>query len=614
MPALTMPPRFLPHAATLLAAAFVLSSCSDLALEPDRVPDKLIVEPSDTLITQGDRAQLRVTVLDQDGQPFPVLPTWALPRWTASHPEALTIAPDGGLEALGGGEIQVEARLAGLVTRSTVRVNPDRVVLSAPTIYLAQAVQNRAGDVPMVAGRMALLRVFVTSEPSSFYQPRGRASFYLNGSLSYETALLPGSYLIPEVVDERRMERSFNALIPGDVLQPGVELVVELDVEGVVPLAPGSHMRFPAEGKTALDVQAVPPMVLTIVPTLLAQDPNEQIFTWTSGLNETSSAIRFTRSVLPIGDLDVVVHEPYTTSADLTTKEGWSQFLREISIMRVAEGSDGYYYGAVVLPAGSPYGGLGYVGAPASVGRPTESTLAHEIGHNVSLRHAPCGGVSSYDSGYPYSGGVIGVWGYGNLGGSGLGTLHDPDQYKDLMGYCSPRWISDYHFTKALAYRVEEESLLRPGGAPEPVLLLWGSVDRGVLQLEPVFALDAPPVLPAEPGPYQLEGVTEVGRRLFSLDFGLTEVSQGGGHFSFAVPMDPDDLGALHTVTLKGPEGAATIDRTTPTRPTTLVLDGATGQIRGILRDGTVPAALPAGLVVMVSDGLPTGGPEGGRE
>lgn len=282
--------------------------------------------------------------------------------------------------------------------------------------------------------------------------------------------------------------------------------------------------------------------------------------------------------------------------------------------MRVAEGSDGYYYGAVVLPAGSPYGGLGYVGAPASVGRPTESTLAHEIGHNVSLRHAPCGGVSSYDSGYPYSGGVIGVWGYGNLGGSGLGTLHDPDQYKDLMGYCSPRWISDYHFTKALAYRVEEESLLRPGGAPEPVLLLWGSVDRGVLQLEPAFALDAPPVLPAEPGPYQLEGVTEVGRRLFSLDFGLTEVSQGGGHFSFAVPMDPDDLGALHTVTLKGPEGAATIDRTTPTRPTTLVLDGATGQIRGILRDGTVPAALPAGLVVMVSDGLPTGGPEGGRE
>ncbi len=614
MPAPTMPSRFLPHAAAMLAAAFVLSACSDLALEPDRLPDKLIVEPSDTLITQGDRAQLRVTVLDQDGEPFPVLPTWAPPRWTASHPDALTIAPDGTLEALGGGEIQVEARLAGLTTRSKVRINPDRVILSAPTIYLAQAAQNRAGDVPMVAGRMALLRVFVTSEPGSFYQPMGRASFYLNGSQSYTTALLPGSYLIPEVVDERRMERSFNALIPGDVLQPGVELVVELDVETVVPLAPGSQMRFPAEGKTALDVQAVPPMVLTIVPTLLAQDPDEQIFYWTSGLNLSSSAIRFTRSVLPIGDLDVVVHEPYTTSADLTTKAGWSQFLREIRLLRVAEGSVGYYYGAVVLPAGSPYGGLGYVGAPASVGRPTESTLAHELGHNVSLRHAPCGGVSSYDANYPYSGGIIGVWGYANLGGSGLATVQDPEQYKDLMGYCSPRWISDYHFSKALAFRVEDEALLGPGGAPEPVLLLWGGVDRGVLQLEPAFALDAPPLLPAEPGPYRLEGLTEAGRTLFSLGFGLTEVSQGGGDFSFAVPMDPDDLGALDAVTLTGPEGVATIDRNTAMRSMALVRDGATGQIQGIFRDGTVPAALAAGSVVTMSDGIPTGGAEGRRE
>jgi len=614
MPASTIPRRPFPGAALILAATLALGSCSDLALEPDRVPEELIVEPSDTLITQGDRAQLRVTVLDQDGQPFPVLPSWAPPRWTASHPEDLTIAPDGSMEALGGGEIQVQARLAGLNTRSTVRINPDRVILSAPTIYLTQAVQNPAGDVPLVAGRTALLRVFVTSAPGSFYQPMGRASFYLNGTLSYATALLPGSYLIPDVVVERHMDRSFNALIPGDVLQPGVELVVELDVEAVVPLAPGSQMRIPAEGRDTLDVRSVPPMVLTIVPTLLAQDPNEEIFYWTSGLNETSSAIRFTRSVLPIGNLDVVVHEPYTTSADLTTKGGWSQFLREMSVLRVAEGSVGYYYGAVVLPSGSPYGGLGYVGAPASVGRPTESTLAHELGHNVSLRHAPCGGVSSYDANYPYSGGIIGVWGYANLGGSGLATLRDPEQYKDLMGYCSPRWISDYHFTKALAYRVDEEPLLVPGAAPEPVLLLWGSLERGVLQLEPAFALDAPPLLPAQPGPYHLEGVTEGGRIVFSLGFGLTEVSQGGGHFSFAVPMDPDDLGALHAVTLTGPEGAATIDRTTASSPMALVRDGATGQIRGIIRDGAVPAALAAGSVVTVSDGIPTGGAEGRRE
>lgn len=614
MPAQMTLRRSLPRTTPLLAATIALGSCSDLALAPNQVPDELILEPSDTLITEGDAAQFRVTVLDQDGQPFSVLPSWAPPRWTASIPSALTIEPDGSMQAVGGGEVRVEAQLAGLKTWSTVRINPERVALSAPAVYLAQAVQSPAGTVPLVAGRMALLRVFVTSQPGSFYQPTGRASLYLNGSLTHEVALRPGSYLIPEGVDERRMSRSFNALIPGHVLQPGVELLVELDVEGIVPLAPGSQLRIPAEGMTELNVIEVPHMTLTIVPTLLAQNPDEGIFAWTDGLHPSSSVMRYVRSVLPIGDLDVVIHEPYTTSANLTTKEGWSQFLREIRLMREAEGSVGYYYGAVVLPPGSAWGGLGYISLPASVGRPTDVTLAHEIGHNVSLRHAPCGGVAGADQQYPYSGGDIGMWGYANLGGSGLATLRDPEQYKDLMGYCSPRWISDYHFSKALNYRAVQEPLLPSRAEPEPVILLWGGVDGGALTLEPAFALDAPPTLPVGPGPYRLEGVTENGRRLFSLGFGLTEVSRGGGDFSFAVPMDPGDLESLSAVTLTGPEGVATMDRSTRTRSATLVRDGATGRIRAILRDGTVSAALAAGSVVTRSDGLPTGGPEGGRE
>ncbi|MBT4914775.1 MAG: hypothetical protein HON08_15395, partial [Gemmatimonadales bacterium] len=439
----------------LLAAALVGGACSDFATVSDRVPESLIIEPADTLITQGDRAPLRVTVLDQDGEPFSSNPSWATPQWSFSEPDAVGVAPDGSLEGLGGGEVWVQARLAGLVASSRVRVNPNIVALAAPTVYLVQSVQNAQGDVPLISGVQALLRVFVTSDPASFYQPRGRATFYLDGAEVHSVTLLPGSYLIPYEVVESRLDRSFNAFVPGSVLQPGVELVVELDVDATTPLAPGSQVRIPAEGREALDVKVLPRFDLTIVPVLHASSSNQGLFGWIASLGPTGSTLRFLRSMLPIGDLDLEVHETYTTTADLTTDGGWRAFLREITALRVAEGSHRNYYGALVLPSGSKWGGLASLGNPVSVGRPSATTFAHEIGHNVSLRHAPCGGAGGPDPSYPHDGGSIGAWGYESGLGSGLGVLRDPDDYKDLMGYCYPKWVSDYHFKKAIDFRLE---------------------------------------------------------------------------------------------------------------------------------------------------------------
>ena len=94
-----------PRRTWLLAAALVVGACADLAMAPDRIPESLSIEPADTLVTQGDRVPLRVTVLDQDGEPFPTLPSWAPPRWSFSDPGAVIVAPDGSLEGVGGGEV-----------------------------------------------------------------------------------------------------------------------------------------------------------------------------------------------------------------------------------------------------------------------------------------------------------------------------------------------------------------------------------------------------------------------------------------------------------------------------------------------------------------------------
>jgi hypothetical protein len=576
-------------------------------LEPDRVPGSLSIEPRDSLIREGDEARLRVTVLDQDGAPFPSYPSWAPPEWSLSDPEAVQIDPDGRVLGLAGGDVRVRAELAGLTAWTNLRVNPLTVALSAPLVYLVQAAQSPAGDVPIVAGRDALLRVFATGDRVSFYRSTARASFYLGAEEVHSALLLSGTEVIPDAVDESRIDRSFNAVIPGAVLQPGVEMVVELNADGGVPLAPESRVRVPTQGRMPLDVRVVPRLDLTVVPVLQASNPNPQIYGWTGGLTPQSSTLRFTRLVLPVGELSVEVHEPYTTSADLTTTSGWNEFLREMSVLRIEEGSRGYYYGATVLPPGSAYGGLGYIGSPISVGRPTTSTLAHELGHNMSLRHAPCGSVSSFDPGYPHSGGSIGSWGYDFGGGSGLGALVDPDQYKDLMGYCTPRWVSDYHFSKALAFRIEEEGPPEPEPA-RPVLLLWGSARDEELLLEPTFVLEAPPALPVQEGPYRLEGLDVAGGRLFTLSFAPRPVERGGAHFAFAVPLEVGWVGTLAEVTLSGPRGSLTVDRSTRLRPMALVTDEASGRIRAILRDAAAASAeVGRSTRVKLSRGLPEG-------
>ena len=181
----------------LLALALATAACSDFATTSDRVPDALLLEPFDTLVTQGDEAPLRLTVLDQNGEPFPSIPLWASPQWQFSEPEAVVVGPDGRLEAVGGGELWVEARLAGLKASTKLRVNPNAVVLSAPRIYLIQSAQNLQGDVPLISGVDGLLRVFLNSDPASFYQPRVRATFYLEGTEVHSVTLSPRHYLIP---------------------------------------------------------------------------------------------------------------------------------------------------------------------------------------------------------------------------------------------------------------------------------------------------------------------------------------------------------------------------------------------------------------------------------
>ncbi len=599
----------IPRQPIVVAAVVVaVGGCADLALEPARVPHSMVLLPADTLITEGDPLRLRVTVLDVEGNVIPGPPSWAPPAWEVADSGAVQIAPDGTVTGAAGTSTRVVARSAGLEAWTTLRINPLSVALSAPSIYLNQAAQNVDGTVPIIAGRRALLRVFANGDEVSFYEPRVRATFYRDGDVVHEVSINPPGELLPDEVIESRLDRSYNAVIPGEVLQPGVGLVVEIDPDGVVPQSAASRSRIPAEGVMPLDIVDMPPLHQVIVPVLVAWAPDERVFNWTRGLTAESPQLQMARTLLPIGDMTVEVHETYYTSADLTEGAGWNAFLREIRVLWLMDNARGYYYGALQLPPGSAWGGLGYLNQRVSVGRAREDTYAHELGHNMNLRHAPCGSAGGPDPDYPYDDGSSGIWGY-NIE---RGRLIDPEQYRDLMGYCTPDWVSDFHFIRATNYRMARDagpaSAAVDALAPrEKTLLLWGGAGGGELLLEPAFLVDAPVKLPEAGGPYQLEGLGPDGEQRFSLAFTPDPVEHGGAHFFFAVPYDPARDGALERVVLTGPAGEITL-RSGSTPPMAIISDRATGRVRAILRDWDGGFNRVDGdTEIMVSDGLPGG-------
>ncbi len=490
-----------------------------------------------------------------------------------------------------------------------VLVNPPDLKVEAQAAYLVQATQSYAGKVPLVADREALLRVFATADFLNSYRPSARATFYLDDEEIHVADMTPPSGL-PRRVDESSLNASFNAMIPDSVLQPGLEMVVEIDPDSTLSTLAGSQMRIPATGREALDVRTLPSLDVTLVPVALSSDvsrgDNEAVAALVKdiGAGNSHAALQETQALLPLSELNISMREPYTTQAD-TVEDGGIGLLDEIHLLRFIEAgaTNDYYHGILAWPASRypfswGFGGIAYIGGWAGLtlshiegvyrgDGPFGATLAHELGHNLTLRHAPGCGAGGPDPDYPYTDAYTGVWGVDFSTGGDFGRLISPARYRDFMSYCDPAWTSDFSFTKALEYRMglpPAPTAAAGATAVEKTLLLWGRVQDGELRLEPVFEWETPVKLPTSPGPYRLEGIDAAGGRMFSLSFTPDRIDHGGAGFLFAVPVEEGRADELARVTLTGPEGFTTLDRDSGGGGA-IVTSRSTGRILSIVRD-----------------------------
>jgi len=448
-------------------------------------------------------------------------------------------------------------------------------------LYLVQSVQTYNRTVPLVRDREALLRVFVTANQVNLAAPSVRVRLFNNGvPISSSLVPAPGTST-PQTVDQGSLSASWNLVIPKEMVQPNLAVLVDVDPANAVAEDDESDNTFPANAvPLPVDVRTTSAFAVRFVPVVTTADG--RMGNVTTG--NTALFLDVAMRMHPLAAYDAVVAQPYNTTSKTALGSdgtGWGTVLGEIEALRADAGDGRTWYGVVNPNYGSGVAGMGYVGVPSAIGWDKASTAggvaAHEWGHTWGRKHAPCGGASDPDASFPYAGGVIGVYGYDQTAKVvKLPTGHD------LMGYCNNEWISDYTYTNVMAFREQHPMMLAMGEAVQPALLVWGRIERDSLVLEPAFRITTRPSLPQASGPYRVEGRAADGSVLFHLDFAAPDVADAPGAsrpFAFAVPLSAARADRLAGLTLRGEGRSASV--TASRQPATLdVSSGPPGRVR----------------------------------
>ncbi|TNE88465.1 MAG: hypothetical protein EP330_13920 [Deltaproteobacteria bacterium] len=331
-------------------------------------------------------------------------------------------------------------------------------IYQGPEATLAENGVAAAPDLPLIAGRDALLRVF--------YEAPGRAGTPVTarvGLASEES--FEGAGTLAEVSAEGDITSTLNIRIPGDALVDSLDYrVVILDEGNGSEEALGA--MHPDEGFESHPLEPAHVFKVTIVPYVYNADGSGRAPD-TSAEAVASYRERFMQ-LYPISDVEITVHDPVQWSGAIQPNgTGWQEVGFNLFGLRNSEGAsdDEYYYGMFNPSASADQfcaGGclLGVTllnNDPVTTGDPNlnlalgvgfpewvEDTMLHEIGHAHGRPHAPCGqglDPQSIDASYPYSDGKIGALAYDLVGSQ----LVEPDA-ADIMSYCYPQWISEYNY------------------------------------------------------------------------------------------------------------------------------------------------------------------------
>jgi hypothetical protein len=283
--------------------------------------------------------------------------------------------------------------------------------------------------------------------------------------------------------------QSFNATLPAAWVQGALRVSVDVDPDQRF----GPTSRIEATPRVGTDTR----IDLVLVP-LVSGSNAPQMPNIADVVDELVRRFPAARERIAVSLRSAYTLTSVTDGVD--TSSEWSSVLSELEQLRRREAPTRHYYGMVRPMVSAGVAGIGYVNgiggsspALSSLGwDATRSgwrrTMTHELGHNLSRLHAPCGNVGNPDANYPYAGGALSPT---PLFESLLADIQAPTNQTDVMGYCSGAWFSDYNLREIqrfLEARPQAATLQAFGADAEgEALIVSGRIDEnGVVTLEPV--------------------------------------------------------------------------------------------------------------------------------
>jgi hypothetical protein len=307
---------------------------------------------------------------------------------------------------------------------------------------------------------------------------------------------------------------SYSATIPAELVRSGMRVSASF-----TPSATNALTVTPrVGGSVALRVVAVPVQIANTLGQVVADSE------------------AYLRARLPAAQITRLDHAPLVSAQVTTlptTSDEWStafnRILGEVDDLHLLRASSRTLYFGFIPKRTSGLSGVGYRPGNAAVGFDAPSnpaavreTMVHEIGHNLSLRHAPCGDPSSPDPNYPYANAAMGagnrfIWGYDATTNRFIDPT--PSSVHDVMSYCSGNWFSDYNYRLMQVFLTPSDRTLSADldraqvaatAASQDLLVVSGDVDAQGVHLSPVKSTLGTPRAP-EAGPYLLRITTQAG-------------------------------------------------------------------------------------------------------
>lgn len=410
-------------------------------------------------------------------------------------------------------------------------------------VELGQALLFPSGDAALVlvSNRAVLAKFNVTANHAATAKPSGVVRIEdAAGHLLRELALAAPSGALPADAPLRpSFGDSYTAVIPAALVQPGMRLIPQL-----TPAAANQTAFAPRVGGGAtLHLVAIPIQIGSAVGQVVDR------------------ADTYLLARLPVANVTREDHAPFVSRAVTQlpkTAAQWNdafpRILNELDDLRLLENASAhtYYYGFVPKTSFG-VGGIGFRPGNAALGfdvpnqpEVAKETMAHELGHNLTLQHAPCGAPATVDAQYPYANAQLGagsrfIWGYDAEARRFIDPT--PTDAHDLMSYCSGDWFSDYNYRKMQAHLSAEDPTLSVSAEPasldtvQELLMVTGQIRDGELQLQPLKPMHGNPRWPDRDGPYLVRITTQQGATI-EHRFAASEFDHLPQHqrFGFAIP------------------------------------------------------------------------------